>query len=81
MRSRLPSIKAPTLVIQARDDLLVHPKHSERIARLIPNAQLVSFPDAGHGVIRQSRVPINETVASHLVESELAHQREAQAGA
>ena len=68
-------------MVQALDDLLVHPKHSERIARLIPNARLVSFPDAGHGVIRQSRVPINEAIASHLAESEQTYLLRAHADA
>lgn len=81
VRSRLPKVAAPTLVVQALDDLLVHPKHSERIARLIPNARLVSFSDAGHGVIRQSRVPINEAIASHLAESEQTYLLSAHADA
>lgn len=69
-RRRLSQITAPTLVVQAQGDLLVRPKHSETIARLIPDAELVSLPSAGHGVIRQSNTDLNLHLARHLDDAE-----------
>jgi pimeloyl-ACP methyl ester carboxylesterase len=69
-RRRLKDLRAPTLIVRAEDDLLVHPKHSLTLSRLIPHAELVSFEHAGHGVIRQRNVPLNETLARHLADAE-----------
>lgn len=46
--SRLPQIKAPTLVIHGLLDRLVPPKNAEIIASRIPGAKLVLLPNAGH---------------------------------
>jgi 3-oxoadipate enol-lactonase len=46
--SRLPQIKAPTLVIHGQQDRLVPPKNAEIIASRIPGAKLVWIPNAGH---------------------------------
>lgn len=47
----LESIRAPTLVIHARDDTFVAFAHGEYTARHIPNARLASFDYGGHFVI------------------------------
>ena len=47
-RSDAQSIRAPTLVIHGRRDLLVPLESSEEWARLIPNAHLVVLDGAGH---------------------------------
>ena len=67
---RLSTINTPTLVVQAREDLLVKPKHSETIAQLIPHARLLSLSGAGHGVIRQSKIELNGELTQHLSEAE-----------
>jgi class 3 adenylate cyclase len=41
VRSVLPSIRVPTLVMHRRDDSLIDPRHSEYIAERIPGAKLV----------------------------------------
>ena len=41
MRSVLPSIRVPTLVMHRRDDSLIDPRHSQYIAERIPGAKLV----------------------------------------
>ena len=74
-RARLHQVKVPTLIIQAQDDLLVKPKHSETLAQLIPHARLLSVPKAGHGVIRQSKISINDDLAHHLIDSEARFSR------
>jgi class 3 adenylate cyclase len=41
VRSVLPSIRVPTLVMHRRDDTLIDPRHSQYIAERIPGAKLV----------------------------------------
>lgn len=60
----------PTLVVQPTQDKLIHPKESARLARLIPGARLVALEDAGHGLLRQSHEPLNETLMAHFAEVE-----------
>ena len=69
-RDRLHLIKAPTLIVQAQQDLLVKPRHSETLAQLMPHARLLSMPTAGHGVIRQSKTTLNDHLARHLADTE-----------
>ncbi|MEW6674354.1 MAG: alpha/beta fold hydrolase [Thermodesulfobacteriota bacterium] len=47
-RSRLPSIKAPTLVVCGADDPGAPPSESRQIARLLPNARYEEIADARH---------------------------------
>ena len=56
--SRLPQIKAPTLVIHGLKDRLVPPKNSEIIASRIPGAKLVLIPSctSDSTIIRLSNV-------------------------
>ncbi|HJT89369.1 MAG TPA: alpha/beta fold hydrolase [Bryobacteraceae bacterium] len=46
--SRLPEIKAPTLVIHGQNDRLIPPGNGELLASRIPGAQLTLIPHAGH---------------------------------
>jgi pimeloyl-ACP methyl ester carboxylesterase len=45
---RLPSIDAPALVIVGGDDLCTPPRFAVELFELIPDAELVTIPDAGH---------------------------------
>lgn len=63
---RLPRIAVPTLVVRAGRDILVDPAHSHTLAERIPGAELLDFPDAGHGVIHQCRDPLNERLLAHF---------------
>lgn len=60
---RLRELQLPTLVVKAEQDILIRPRHSDRLAGLIRGARQVSFPEAGHGVIHQHA----EQVAGHLM--------------
>jgi len=42
-------IRQPTLVINGNDDIMVPTINSYHMAQAIPNAQLIIYPDAGHG--------------------------------
>ncbi|HJQ44630.1 MAG TPA: alpha/beta fold hydrolase [Jatrophihabitantaceae bacterium] len=45
---RLSRITAPTTVLHGRDDVLRPVGNGMRLARLIPGARYIEFPDAGH---------------------------------
>lgn len=50
LKSELPRISAPTLVIGADQDWICPPHHAERIAALIPGSKLEIFESCGHSV-------------------------------
>jgi len=52
---QLKEIKAPTLVVTGRDDILIPAANSEILAREIPGAELVIFDHAGHGFFISAR--------------------------
>ena len=66
-QKRLSTVKCPTLIIQAQQDYLVHPRGSIRLKALIPHSQFLSVAEAGHGVIRQDPSPINESLLTFLL--------------
>ncbi len=47
-RERLPRLACPTLVLHGTEDLITLPWYNERVAALIPGAQLRTVPGAGH---------------------------------
>ena len=66
-RASLHQLKGlPTLVVMPTLDVLVRPSQSDRLARLIPGARLVTFPEAGHGVIRQCYATLNPMLLEHM---------------
>jgi pimeloyl-ACP methyl ester carboxylesterase len=46
----LPHITAPTLVIWGMEDPLCSEEEQERLCALIPRAELLVYPDAGHNL-------------------------------
>lgn len=64
----LPNLRLPTLVLRPDLDILVRPVQSDRLAALIPNAKLVGFADAGHGLIRQRPPQVAEQLLKHFAE-------------
>ena len=67
-QKRLNTLKCPTLIIQAQQDYLVHPRGSLRLRILIPHSHFLSIPEAGHGVIRQDPSPINDALLTFLLD-------------
>ena len=63
---RTSEISAPTLVADGAEDQLDTVSNSRAIARLIPGARLVIYPDAGHGFLFQEGTPFAVTVESFL---------------
>jgi pimeloyl-ACP methyl ester carboxylesterase len=50
IEERLPAIAVPTVVIRGGNDPLCPADWADEAARLIPDARLVTIPDAGHAV-------------------------------
>src|SRR6201987_625493 len=45
----LKSIRQPTLVVNCDNDVIIYSVNSSILQRHLPNAQLILYPDAGHG--------------------------------
>lgn len=65
---RIASIRAPTLIVHARDDTLQLYRHAEYAQRTIPAAQLVSFDRGGHLVVVVEQATIRAAVHRHLTQ-------------
>jgi pimeloyl-ACP methyl ester carboxylesterase len=68
--ARLGGVRAPTLVVRPGRDVLIRPKNSDVLARLIPGARVARFDDAGHGVTFQSAAALNQAIARHVAAAE-----------
>ena len=49
----LHSIRQPTLILQGSDDAIIPTVHSLTLQHELPDAQLIIYPDSGHGSIFQ----------------------------
>ena len=59
-------IAAPTLVVHGDLDRVVDPANGALLARRVPGARLVRFPDCGHLVPLEAPERFNEIVLEHL---------------
>ncbi|MCB9786578.1 MAG: alpha/beta fold hydrolase [Deltaproteobacteria bacterium] len=62
----------PTLIVKPADDILVAPRHSDRLHRLIPGSRLLEIADAGHGVLGQHAERLNEALLTHYARADRA---------
>ena len=60
----------PTLIVKPAHDLLIKPRQSDRLHRLIPGSRLMTIDDAGHGVVRQSYPALNAALLEHFAAAE-----------
>ncbi len=72
---RLPEIKAPTLIIGGTADQMTPIKYATFMAERIPNARLVSVPDAGHMVQIEAEVIVAYEVERFVREIEVAGEK------
>ncbi len=63
---RMPLIKAPTLVVWARDDEVNAYEMGEETAKRIPGARLITFEDGGHFVPQRHAEGFNKAVLEFL---------------
>jgi pimeloyl-ACP methyl ester carboxylesterase len=67
--AELKNIRQPTLVVNGHDDIMVPTINSFILSQHIPNAQLIVYPDSGHGAhfqypelfLSHARLFLNET--------------------
>lgn len=64
--SRLGRLSLPTLLVRPGMDILVRPTQIDRLAKRIPNADVVRFDDAGHGVTFQKAAELNAALRRHF---------------
>lgn len=63
---RIAAVKAPTLILHARDDTLQLYRNAEFAAATIPGSRLVSFDQGGHLILAVEQARIRALVADHL---------------
>ena len=73
-RLRLGSVRSPTLIIHGSDDRLVPVRYGEELAQLIPGAELVLLPGAGHMYITDATHAADAAVLSFLAAHPLASE-------
>ncbi|KAK3660024.1 hypothetical protein LTR56_000950 [Elasticomyces elasticus] len=71
---RLGELNMPVLVLNGDDDLLIPTSRSWELVRGIPDAQLIIYPQAGHGFVWQYAKRVAEDIGRFL-DSDLGHQR------
>lgn len=59
---RLAELKTPVLVMNGDNDLLIPTSRSWELSKRLPHAQLIIYPDSGHGFLHQYA----RTVAAHI---------------
>lgn len=65
---RIAAIRAPTLIVHARDDTLQLYRNAAYAAATISGATLVTFERGGHLVLAVERTAIRERVRQHLLD-------------
>ncbi len=66
--NRLHLIRAPTLVVGGGRDIILPVENSKVLAERIPNARLVIYSDAGHGLVLQKQDELAGLVRDFLKE-------------
>ena len=64
---RLPQITTPTLILTGKDDALVVPENSHRLAARIPGARLIEFEHAGHLFFMEKADEVNHILREFLL--------------
>ena len=73
LKSLLPSIDVPTLVIVGNQDILTPRGDSEQLADLIPTAELVVVSGAAHGFMIEHATTFNRVLLDFLKRAERAY--------
>jgi pimeloyl-ACP methyl ester carboxylesterase len=63
-RRELERIKQPVLVVNGNNDVMVPTPNAFLMAQKLPNAQLIIYPNSGHGALFQSY----QTFSNHVVQ-------------
>ena len=65
---KLSKIKAPTLILQGKRDILVPPENGSILAEAIPNAKLVYFENSAH-ILAEEMEKVPQVIMNFLAES------------
>ncbi len=65
---RVSAVRAPTLILHARDDTLQLYRNAEFAAATIPDARLVGFPRGGHFLMAVEREAVGAATREHILE-------------
>lgn len=69
---RIAAIRAPTLILHAKDDSLQLYRNAEFAASTIPNARLIGFERGGHLILAVEQPTVRRELQQHV----LAHMRQ-----
>jgi pimeloyl-ACP methyl ester carboxylesterase len=70
VEDKLPEIEAPTLIVRPERDHLVSGAWTKRVAKLIPDSELVVLPKAGHSIGPRTATRLTALLVPFLVEAE-----------
>jgi pimeloyl-ACP methyl ester carboxylesterase len=70
VEEKLGEIEAPTLVVRPERDHLVPEEWTKRVAKLIPDSELVVLPKAGHSIGPRAASRLTALLVPFLVETE-----------
>jgi pimeloyl-ACP methyl ester carboxylesterase len=70
VEDKLSEIEAPTLVVRPERDHLVPEAWAKRVAKLIPESELVVLPKAGHSIGPKTAARLTALLVPFLVEAE-----------
>lgn len=63
---RLPGVGVPALVVVGEQDICTPPRFARALCELIPDAQLVTIPDAAHGALFERPDTVNAAIGRFL---------------
>ena len=66
LRARVGAIAVPTLVVAGEADRMTPWKHVASLARQIPDAQLITVPQAGHMVMLEAAQLVTDAISSFV---------------
>jgi pimeloyl-ACP methyl ester carboxylesterase len=61
--ARLGAVTVPALVIVGEDDLCTPPRYAKELCALLPDAELLTIPDAGHGALAEKPDVVDQAIA------------------
>jgi pimeloyl-ACP methyl ester carboxylesterase len=77
VEEKLGQIEAPTLVVRPERDRLVPPSWTGRVADLIPDAELLVLPKAGHSIGPRTAARLTALLVPFLAETDEEADEEA----
>jgi pimeloyl-ACP methyl ester carboxylesterase len=74
LRDSISKLSVPTLILSGNDDIIISPRKSVELQRIIPNSKLVLFQKSGHYILLESPQLVSQEIIKFLNEvPELTH--------